>query len=328
MRKPLAFVIMFVLGAVAASGCVVGGDPTHTVYFQSDRNGNWDIYSVQHDGTMVTRVTDHTWDDVYPAVSPDGNKLAFIRRLGATTDVILAETNGGEERNITNGRAGGAVESLTWYPGGDRLLLTISSASVASGRAQLYWMSEEGVADDDTGMNLLSQDTRYAYSNPRMNGTGEEIAVSATLSDGTVDVHILDAAGTFLRLTPQETFLRPTGDFRAPDAREDYPEYAPNGRDVILQSDANAGTNRNRTIHLWYVSSQGRRSADRTPNTPYNNMQPAWSSVLEDPTIAFVSDRDGDNEIYLWSMDDTEPVRLTDNPASDTNPSWLKNAGG
>ncbi|MYD36803.1 MAG: hypothetical protein F4X20_07360 [Dehalococcoidia bacterium] len=324
MRRWLAIFAVFIVGSIAVSGC--DGDPSYTVYFQSDRNGNWDIYSIQHDGTMEAQVTDHPADDLYPVVNSDGTKVAFIRRSGNATDVILVDTEEGNEINLTNGRAGGTIESITWYPEGDRLLVTLWTMGLASGRPQLYWMGEEGMADDDTGMHLLGQDTAYSYWNPRMNAAGEEIAVSASLSLESVDVHILDSAGQFIRVVPHETFLRPTGEFRAPTATEDYADYAPNGRDVIMQSNAPALTNPSNAIHLWYVSSQGRRSADLTPDAPYNSMQPAWSTVLDGQTIVFASDRDGNNEIYLWSQTEgAEPVRLTDNPANDSNPSWLRN---
>ncbi len=324
MKWSFAFVAAFLLGAVIVSGC--NGEDTYTIYFQSDRGGNWDIYSIEHDGTLETQVTDHPLDDIYPAVSPDGTKLAFIRRSGNATDIILMDAGDEEERNLTNGLVSGTVESLTWYPDGDRLLVTLWSMTLASGRPQLYWMSADGMAADGTGMNLLGQDTAYSYWNPRMNAAGEEIAVSAGLSPEAVDVHVLDSEGRFIRVIPQETFLRPTGEFRAPDSMEDYPDYTPNGRDVIMQSNASAITNPGNTIHLWYVSSQGRRSADRTPDAPYNSIQPSSSNVLDGQTIVFVSDREGNNEIYLWSLsDEAEPVRLTNNPANDSNPSWLRN---
>lgn len=39
--------------------------------------------------------------------------------------------------------------------------------------------------------------------------------------------------------------------------------------------------------------------------------------------IAFVSDRDGNAEIYLMNADGSDPTNLTKNPASDSGPSWL-----
>ena len=43
---------------------------------------------------------------------------------------------------------------------------------------------------------------------------------------------------------------------------------------------------------------------------------------LRDGRIAFISDRDGNVEIYTMKTDGTSVVRLTDNPVIDTEPSW------
>ena len=38
--------------------------------------------------------------------------------------------------------------------------------------------------------------------------------------------------------------------------------------------------------------------------------------------IAFVSERDGNEEIYVMDADGSNVVRLTDDPARDAEPSW------
>lgn len=38
--------------------------------------------------------------------------------------------------------------------------------------------------------------------------------------------------------------------------------------------------------------------------------------------IAFISGRDGNDEIYVMDSDGSEQTRLTNNPASDGSPTW------
>ena len=45
-------------------------------------------------------------------------------------------------------------------------------------------------------------------------------------------------------------------------------------------------------------------------------------------SIAFVSNRDGNPEIYVQNGADHSVTRLTDNPAADTQPSWSPDGGG
>src|SRR5439155_56572 len=45
-------------------------------------------------------------------------------------------------------------------------------------------------------------------------------------------------------------------------------------------------------------------------------------SVAPSPPIAFVSDRDGNSDIYVMNANGTGPVNLTNNPGFDVDPSW------
>ena len=45
-------------------------------------------------------------------------------------------------------------------------------------------------------------------------------------------------------------------------------------------------------------------------------------SVIQHNKILFVSDLDGDNDIYIMGTDGTEVTQLIDTPASETAPSW------
>jgi Tol biopolymer transport system component len=47
---------------------------------------------------------------------------------------------------------------------------------------------------------------------------------------------------------------------------------------------------------------------------------PAWSA--DGTKIAFVSGRDGNNEIYVMNADGTGQTRLTNDPGEDVDPSW------
>jgi TolB protein len=48
--------------------------------------------------------------------------------------------------------------------------------------------------------------------------------------------------------------------------------------------------------------------------------RPAWSP--DDARIAFISNRDGNYEIYVMDADGSDPVRLTTHPELDAFPEW------
>jgi WD40-like Beta Propeller Repeat len=54
--------------------------PDHTrLAFQSNRDGNWEIYVANADGTDVRRLTDDDAEDGEPSWTPDGKSIAFVR---------------------------------------------------------------------------------------------------------------------------------------------------------------------------------------------------------------------------------------------------------
>lgn len=48
-----------------------------TIAFCSNRGGNWDIWTVQRDGTELRRMTTYAGDEISPTWSPDGQMIAF-----------------------------------------------------------------------------------------------------------------------------------------------------------------------------------------------------------------------------------------------------------
>jgi dipeptidyl aminopeptidase/acylaminoacyl peptidase len=53
---------------------------------------------------------------------------------------------------------------------------------------------------------------------------------------------------------------------------------------------------------------------------PADDNHPTWSA--DEQKIAFQSDRDGNNEVYVLNTDDRSLMNLTNNPADDQRPAW------
>ena len=52
------------------------------IAFASHRDGNWEIYVMDADGTRQTRLTTRAEQDRFPLWSPDRSKLAFGSQVG------------------------------------------------------------------------------------------------------------------------------------------------------------------------------------------------------------------------------------------------------
>src|SRR5215216_7908348 len=102
-HRAILALILFVTGLLA-SGCFsrrageVGPVPKPvipgTIVFVSTRDeAHGEIYSMQDDGTHVTRLTFNSVTDAAPLLSPDGTKITFRRELNPS-NVFLMNANG------------------------------------------------------------------------------------------------------------------------------------------------------------------------------------------------------------------------------------------
>jgi serine/threonine-protein kinase len=65
------------------------------------RDGNWELYRASAADGSVTRLTNDPAPDGLPAVSPDGQQIAFLSKRGGGWGLWLMPANGGDAAQIT-----------------------------------------------------------------------------------------------------------------------------------------------------------------------------------------------------------------------------------
>jgi len=72
------------------------------IAFQSNREGNSEIYVIDVDGTNLKRLTNNDVDDEYPTWSPDGNFIAFQSKREGRWGIYVMRADGTGEHRITD----------------------------------------------------------------------------------------------------------------------------------------------------------------------------------------------------------------------------------
>ena len=88
------------------------------IAFESDRDGNFEIYVMNADGTGQTRLTDHPAADRYPAWSPDGAMIAFTSTRDGNDEIYVMNADGTGQARLTNSPVSDSRPS--WSPTGPR----------------------------------------------------------------------------------------------------------------------------------------------------------------------------------------------------------------
>jgi len=70
------------------------------IAFMSRREGQWDIYIVNADGSNLQRLTTDEADDGLPAWSPDGNAVAFVSKRGGPWAIWAMTPDGAGKRQL------------------------------------------------------------------------------------------------------------------------------------------------------------------------------------------------------------------------------------
>ena len=89
------------------------------IAFQSNRDGNHEVYVMNADGTNLVNFTNHPADDQSPRWSPDETKVAFRSDRDGNREIYVMNALGANLINLTNHPADDGNPS--WSPDGTKI---------------------------------------------------------------------------------------------------------------------------------------------------------------------------------------------------------------
>jgi len=89
------------------------------IAFVSSRDGNPEIYTVNPDGTNLTRLTNDPAVDEEPAWSPDGKRIAFVSNRSGNHELYVMNADGSDVVRRTF--EGGFPGNPSWSPDGTKI---------------------------------------------------------------------------------------------------------------------------------------------------------------------------------------------------------------
>jgi Tol biopolymer transport system component len=131
--------------------------PEPAIVFMSNRDGPYQIYTMNSDGSGVRRLT-FDGNDVHPRWSPDGTKIVFAStREGATREIYVMNADGSELRRLT--QLGNTPGHPAWSPDGTKIAF---GAVRGGGDWDIYVMNADG--SDVRRLTTTESQTRPRWS--------------------------------------------------------------------------------------------------------------------------------------------------------------------
>jgi len=222
-------------------------DSLGTIAFDSDRNGNLDIYTVTLDGSVTTQWTDLARDELFPSWAPDGTSIAFSTRtasfildvetgelhelpyagqpswspdgtrfvyvewIGDDAEICVMDADGANARQLTYNDCDDFEP--VWLPDGEH----IGWSSAASGSGDIYVMRADG--SDIVQITDTAADNVYPHWSP----DGSRIAFCSNRT-GNWEIYVMNADGTG---EEQLTFT---------NAFNGAPKWSPDGTQIAFES--------------------------------------------------------------------------------------------
>jgi TolB protein len=239
--------------------------------FESDRTGNWEIYTMRPDGTDLVRLTSAPAPDVGPIWSPDGKRIVFAsERDAGDSEIYVMNADGSGQRRLT--RQPGDDSHPHWSPDGARIVFNSArttpdlSADWSKQHLEIFTMAADG--------SDVRQITRFktVSTYPQFSPDGKKIAFrrvtdepgmlwDLTLGARNSEVFVINADGS-----------NPVNVSKSA-AYDGWPAWSPDGARIVFSSNragpANIG-------QLYSVDAEGGNLTKLTDG-PGSFVQPSWS---------------------------------------------------
>jgi Tol biopolymer transport system component len=197
---------------------VSGGDAIDQVWFptsdrvlfRSNRDGNYEVYSVRPDGTGLANLSMHTAQDAIPGLSPDGARVVFSTARDGNYEIAVMNTDGSQVELLTATQSPVQNLEARWSPAG--------SAIAFLREGQIWTMTSSGLGETE-----LLHPTTTIVEPFEWSPDGSKIAYVARIGSN-YDVWVMSADGS------QRTNVSNH------EERDDQVRWSPDGASILFTS--------------------------------------------------------------------------------------------
>jgi hypothetical protein len=289
--------LLLVVAALLPAGAAAFPGEPGPLAFVSDRDGNYEIYSQNLDGSGLVNLTNDPGTDQSPAWSADGRRLAFTSfRGGDGRQAIYVMNADGSDQTRVSPETAGVSDDATpaWSPAGDRLAFASTRPFGDSWR--VWTMNADGT-------NAAPLSDQFAID-PAWSPDGSQIAFAGRdAQTGTLAIHVANADGSNAYRVTQSPL------------QETQPAWSADGHWLAFARDDDSG---GQSLVIAYVGG----GTEQQVTSGFFDANPVWSPDMR--WLAFQRRAGaGERELFILSTAlDGPAVPLDDLPGANGEPDW------
>lgn len=261
------------------------------IVFHSNRDGDYEIFTINPDGSQISQLTNNFSDDKYPVFSKNGTKISYISDAGGSTSLKVMNVDGTNKQTLTAANFFEDYPLSSWSAdneqiifarngvrkidsdGGNEILLSSgkspswshdgSRIAYIDDYTSLYVMDSDGSNKDTLAGNGMQPDT----TNVPKWSPDDNTLIASNQVNGQNELYLMDSDGSNFRMLTNQS-----------SSDETFPSWSPNGNRIVFQSDYIGGTE----LHIMTAdTSNNQFDWDRLTLTSnsVDNGAPHWSPV-------------------------------------------------
>jgi len=261
------------------------------IVFQSKRDGNSEIYTMDSDGSNQIRLTHNKSEDIRPSWSFDCTQIVFASKREGIYNIYTMIRDGRDVVKVTDNPAEDTAPA--WSSDGSKILFD----TLREGNTEIYSIDIE----KKTLLRLTRDPFHDTYPSSSPDGTKIVFESTRNTKGKTGDIFTMNPDGSELTCLTDSV------------SEDILPSWSPDGKKIIFSAE------RDGNLEIYLINRDGSNSV-RLTNNPAEDVFASYSP--NGLKIVFQSNRDGHMEIYTMDIDGSNVVRLTYNEEGNSNPSW------
>ncbi|MEZ4519232.1 MAG: 6-bladed beta-propeller [Chloroflexota bacterium] len=236
------------------------------IAFHSLRNGSYDIYVMDADGSNETQLTfTNPANEFVASWSPDGTKLAFDSNRNGDRQIFIMNADGSNQTAITPDDSDDDFNP-SWSPDGTR----IAFQSTRDGNDEIYIMDADGANPVNLSQSI------YSDMRPDFSPDGTQILYTSN-KDGiyNLEIYVMQVDGSLQTRLTNTAF----------NNNEDQdPSWSPDGTQIVFESDREGL----RLIFVMDADGENQTLISNQTNNP--ELEPDWQPIPATLTIVKETD--------------------------------------
>ena len=248
---------------------------------------NYEIATINGDGSELHYLTDSPLAEQWPKWSPDGTQILYNVESPVGYQIYIMNSDGSNQHRLLS------IEMLgvdaEWSPDGNQIAFT----SREQGVYNVFFVNTDG-----SSLGSLKHPEGYDQSWPNWSPDGNKIVLVRSKGVfGTEEIYVMNLIShQYLQLTSNSF-------------SDDNPVWSPDGKKIVFTSFRNDNSD-------IYIMNQDGSEEQRLTNDPEADLSPVWS--LDGEYLLY------NNSGQIWKMkpDGSEKMPLTSSPGGNYIPDW------